>query len=62
MEDEPSRGLALMRRQKKERFKELCEQAEVQDDPVRLADLADEINEMLEAEVEILKKHLPKPV
>jgi len=51
-----------MRRQKKERFKELCEQAEVQDDPVRLADLADEINEMLEAEVEILKKHLPKPV
>jgi hypothetical protein len=50
-----------MRRQEKERFKELCEQAEVQDDPARLADLADEVYEMLEAEVEILKKHLPKP-
>src|ERR1700683_1729884 len=61
IQNKAGRGLALMRRQKKERFKELCEQAEVQDDPVRLADLAAEIYEMLKAEVEILKKHLLKP-
>jgi hypothetical protein len=46
-----------MRRHKKERFRELCEQAEVQEDPVKLADLADEIYEILELELEILRKH-----
>jgi len=51
----------VVRRHKKERFRELCEQAEVHEDPVKLADLADEIYEILEPEAENLRKHLLKP-
>jgi hypothetical protein len=49
-----------MRSRSKERFKELCEQAEVQDDSGKLAELADEIAEILETEIEKLKKREPK--
>jgi hypothetical protein len=55
-------GVCVVRIHKKERFRELCEQAEVQDDPAKLANLADETYEILELEVEDLRKHLPKPV
>jgi hypothetical protein len=39
-----------------ERFRELCEHAEVEDDPYKLADLADEIYEILELQLESLRK------
>jgi hypothetical protein len=41
---------------KVERFKELCEQAEVEDDPKKLARVTAEINELLKAEVKVLKR------
>lgn len=46
-----------MRGQRNERFKELCEHAEVEDDARKLAALADEIYELLGLEVEKLKAH-----
>ena len=46
-----------MREQKRERFKELCEHAEVVDDPVKLAKIASQIGRILESEVDELKKH-----
>jgi hypothetical protein len=42
-----------------ERFRELCERAEVGDDPYKLADLADEIYEILELQLESLRKSRP---
>jgi hypothetical protein len=42
-----------------ERFRELCELAEVEDDPYKLADLADEIYEILELQLESLRKSRP---
>ncbi len=49
-----------MRTRSRERFKELCEQAEVQDESDKLADLAEEIAEILETEIQKLKKHEAK--
>ena len=46
-----------MREQKRERFKELCEHAEVVDDPKKLAKIASQIGRILESEVDELKKH-----
>jgi hypothetical protein len=40
----------------KERYKELSEQAEVQDDPKKLRKIAKEINRILRAEINRLKK------
>jgi hypothetical protein len=46
-----------VREQKRERFKELCEHAEVVDDPEKLAKIASQIGRILESEVDELKKH-----
>ena len=46
-----------MREQKRERFKELCEHAEVVDDPEKLAKIASQVGRILESEVDELKKH-----
>jgi hypothetical protein len=46
-----------VREQKRERFKELCEHAEVVDDPKKLAKIASQIARILESEVAQLKKH-----
>jgi hypothetical protein len=42
--------------QKRERFKELCDHAEVVDDPEKLAKIASQIGRILESEVDELKK------
>jgi len=47
----------LVRKQKRERFNELCEHAEVVDDPERLAKIASQIGRILESEVDELRKH-----
>jgi len=46
-----------MNRRDRERFKELCEHAEVQNQPERLAKLALQIARILESEVAKLKKN-----
>ena len=46
-----------MNRRDRERFKELCEQAEVENQPEKLARLASQIDKMLESEVAKLKKN-----
>jgi hypothetical protein len=45
-----------MNRRDRERFKELCEHAEVQNEPQKLAKLASQIDKILESEVAKLKK------
>jgi hypothetical protein len=50
-----------MQRRQSERFRELCEHAEVEDDPAKLADLAEEICDLLELEMTRLKKHPNEP-
>jgi uncharacterized protein with von Willebrand factor type A (vWA) domain len=50
-------GDRSVRKQKQERFKELCEHAEVVDDPEKLAKIALQIGRILESEVDELKKH-----
>jgi hypothetical protein len=50
-------GDRSVREQKRERFKELCEHAEVVDDPEKLAKIASQIARILESEVDELKKH-----
>jgi hypothetical protein len=49
-----------MRGRKRERFKELCEISEIQNDPDKLAELASRINEVLKSEIEKLRKRPPK--
>jgi uncharacterized protein with von Willebrand factor type A (vWA) domain len=46
-----------VREQKRERFKELREHAEVVDDHEKLAKIASQIGRILESEVDELKKH-----
>ena len=46
---------------KREQFKELCEQAEVQNDRKKLAKLTSRIYEILKSEVDKLKKRPAKP-
>jgi hypothetical protein len=48
--------MAYMQGQRLERFKELCEHAEVIDDPKELAAIASEINKILKIEVQELKR------
>jgi hypothetical protein len=45
-----------VREQKRQRFKELCEHAEVVDDPEKLAKIALQIGRILESEVDELRK------
>jgi hypothetical protein len=46
-----------MNQRDRERFKELCEHAEVQSQPEKLAKLALQIDKILESEVAKLKKN-----
>jgi hypothetical protein len=46
----------FVRKQSQERFKELCEHAQVVDDPRQLAQIAAEICQILESAVAALKK------
>jgi hypothetical protein len=50
-------GDSSVREQKRVRFKELCEHAEVVDDPEKLGKIASQIARILESEVDELKKH-----
>jgi hypothetical protein len=51
-----------MHRGKRERFKELCEHAEVVDDFAKLSKIAEEIDRILDGELDRLKKiPLAKP-
>ena len=45
-----------MKTRNKERYKELSEHAEVEDDPKKLRKIASEINRILKAEINRLKK------
>jgi hypothetical protein len=45
-----------MHKDKRERFKELCELAEVQEDTKKLGKIAEEIDSILDAELVRLKK------
>jgi hypothetical protein len=47
----------FVRKQSRERFKELCEHAEVVDDPEELAKIAAQISRILESAVVALKKN-----
>jgi hypothetical protein len=47
---------AFLHKGKRERFKELCELAEVQEDTTKLGKIANEINSILDAELIRLKK------
>jgi hypothetical protein len=49
-----------MHKDKRERFKELCELAEVQEDTKKLGKIAEEIDRILNAELVRLKKIPPK--
>jgi hypothetical protein len=49
-----------MHKDKRERFKELCELAEVQEDTKKLGKIAEEIDRILNAELVRLKKIQPK--
>jgi hypothetical protein len=49
-----------MHKGKRERFKELCEQAEVQEDSKKLGKIAEEIDSILASELVRLKKIPPK--
>ena len=49
-----------MQGEKRERWRELCEQAEKEQDPKKLVELAEEINRLLEEKETRLKKQ-PKP-
>jgi hypothetical protein len=49
-----------MKPRNRERYKELSEHAEVEDDPKKLRKIAKEVNRILEAEINRLKK-IPKP-
>jgi len=49
-----------MHKGKRERFKELCELAEVQEDPKKLGKIAEEIDSILASELVRLKKIPPK--
>jgi len=49
--------VAQMNRRDRERFKEFCEHAEVQNQPEKLAKLALQIAKILESEVAKLKKN-----
>jgi hypothetical protein len=54
-----------MHKDKRERFKELCELAEVQEDAKKLGKIAEEIDRILDAELVRLKKislKITKPV
>ena len=52
-----------MKTRNKERYKELSEHAEVEDDPKKLRKIANEINRILKAEINRLKNgsNGPKP-
>jgi hypothetical protein len=50
-----------MKKGNRERFKELCENAEVVDDPSKLRRLTKQIDQIIEAEVAQLKKRRKKP-
>jgi hypothetical protein len=55
-------GSGFMLRKSRERFKELCEQAEVVEDKNKLSKIAEEIDRMLDDELERLKNvPLSKP-
>jgi hypothetical protein len=49
-----------MKTRSKERYKELSEPAEIEEDPKKLKKIAKEINRMLKAEINRLRKG-PKP-
>jgi hypothetical protein len=49
-----------MKTRNRERYKELSEHAEVEDDPKKLGRIAKEVNRILKAEINRLKKR-PKP-
>ena len=48
-----------MKTRNKERYKELSEHAEVEDDPKKLRKIASEINRILKAEINRLEKNGP---
>jgi uncharacterized protein YdcH (DUF465 family) len=50
-----------MKQGNRERFKELCENAEAVDDSSTLRRLTKQIDQIIEAEVAQLKKHRKKP-
>jgi hypothetical protein len=51
-----------MQGERKERWRELCEQAAVEQDPTRLLELTREINRLLEEkEQRLLKSRTPEP-
>lgn len=45
-----------MQGEKRERWRELCEQAETEQDPKKLVELAEEINRLLEEKEQRLKR------
>ena len=53
-------GVELMQGANKERWKVLCEQAAVEQDPKKLHELIKEINDLLEAKQARLKGNPPK--
>jgi thymidylate kinase len=52
----PSRQGDAMQSRVKERYKELCEHAEVVNDPKKLQKLTEQINRILKSEVALLKR------
>ena len=54
--------LTLMQGEKGERWRKLCEQAAIEQDPQKLMELADEIDRLLEAKEQRLKEQRTKTV
>ena len=54
--------LTLMQGEKGERWRKLCEQAAIEQDPQKLMELADKIDRLLEAKEERLKEQRTKTV
>jgi len=54
--------LTLMQGEKGERWRKLCEQAAIEQDPQKLMELADEIDRLLEAKEQRLKEQRTKSV